>query len=191
MKVFKLGAFIFGLTCFTALTTTQAASLPAGNGVKSAKTFIYQLNAIYTIYCQAGRVSDIQLQPGEEIKSIGGGDSAHWIVDKDISGTGGNRQWHVWIKPVASGITTNFIVNTDRRIYHLEAYGTINRSNPIVNWRYPQDERTALLRKQEEEQRVIAIKSLSFENLNLTTGFPAGAIPGNRSWSLMTDAKRT
>jgi P-type conjugative transfer protein TrbG len=167
MQKAKITVIIFGLVCCTALTITQAA--PVQTMIirsKNTKTFTYLPNEVYTIYCKEGRVTDVQLQPGEELKSIGGGDSARWVVDKDISGGGATRQWHVWLKPTAAGIATNFIVNTDRRSYHLEAYATVSRSTPIVNWRYPQDERNALLRKQQEEKEVISLKSMTVENLN-------------------------
>jgi type IV secretion system protein VirB9 len=168
MQKAKIAQMTLGFFCCVAMAVAQAAPAEAQTAARSktTKTFTYLPNEIYTIYCKEGRVTDIQLQPGEELKSIGGGDSTRWIVDKDISGTGAARQWHVWLKPVAAGITTNFIINSDRHSYHLDAYATVSRSTPIVNWRYPQDERNAILRKQQEEKEVIAIRSLAVENLN-------------------------
>jgi P-type conjugative transfer protein TrbG len=166
MQKAKVAVLILGLICCIALPIVQAAPAQTAVRSKSNKTFNYLPNEAYTIHCQEGRITDVQLQQGEELKSIGGGDSTRWIVDKDISGTGAFRQWHVWLKPVMAGIVTNFIINTDRRSYYLEAYATVSRSTMIINWRYPQDERNEILRKQQADKEVISLKSMTLENLN-------------------------
>lgn len=122
--------------------------------------FTYIPNQVYKIYCQVERLTDIQMQPGEEVLFIGAGDTARWMVDKDSSGSSKGKQWHIFVKPLKTGITTNLVINTDRHNYHLEIYST-NWHTPIVNWAYPQEERLAIMRQQEEqairERDVIAL----------------------------------
>ncbi|HOJ78513.1 MAG TPA: P-type conjugative transfer protein TrbG [Bacillota bacterium] len=129
--------------------------------------FTYIPNQIYKVYCQAERLTDIQLQPGEEILFIGAGDTVRWMVDKDVSGSGSNRRWHIYIKPLRGGISTNLIINTDRRAYHLEVYAS-NWYTPIVNWVYPQDEKMALARQQAEQ--------FKFDKENIIVGEGTGKL---------------
>ncbi len=107
--------------------------------------FTYIPNKLYKVYCQSGRLTDIQLQPGEEIVFIGGGDTARWMVDQALSGVGPNRRWHIYIKPLRSEISTNLVINTDRHSYHIELLAT-NWYTPIVAWVYPKDEGVGFLR---------------------------------------------
>lgn len=114
--------------------------------------FHYAPGGLYRIYCQAGHLTDIRMQPGEEIQFIGGGDTVRWVVDKAAGGSGAERQWHVYLKPLQSGLETNIIVTTNRHSYQLQAVST-NWYNPIVGWNYPQEEKAAFLREQELLQK--------------------------------------
>lgn len=111
-------------------------------------SFTYIKNQIYKIYCKEGRITDIQLQPGEELLSIVGGDTARWLIDKDCT-TGNQKQWHVYIKPLKSQIDTNFIINTDKHTYHLLAYAR-TWYTPVINWVYPQEEKAIMLKRKKE-----------------------------------------
>ncbi|HOJ78465.1 MAG TPA: P-type conjugative transfer protein TrbG [Bacillota bacterium] len=115
--------------------------------------FSYAPNQIYKVYCQEGRLTDIQLQPGEEILFVGGGDTVRWMVDQAQSGSGDQVQWHVYVKPLKAGLKTNMVINTDKHSYHLSLEAT-DWFTPIVNWAYPHEERAAFLRKQQEEEKI-------------------------------------
>jgi P-type conjugative transfer protein TrbG len=65
-------------------------------------------------------VSDIALQPGETLVSVSAGDTVRWVVGDTSSGSGDDTRTHILVKPVASGLTTNLMIATDRRTYHLE-----------------------------------------------------------------------
>ena len=120
--------------------------------IQAKSFFQYNPTSVYQIYVNEGHLTDIQLQPGEEIQYIGGGDTVRWVVDKAQSGTGANQQWHVYIKPLKSGLVTNFIITTDRRSYQLRARSG-KKYNPIIGWTYPHDDRAAFLRQQEEKKK--------------------------------------
>lgn len=115
-------------------------------------SFVYIPNQIYKVYCQEQRITDVQLQPGEAILYVGAGDTVRWMVDQEVSGAGETEQWHVYIKPLKSGLKTNFIINTNKHVYHLEVTAT-TWFTPIVNWSYPQEERAALLRQKAFEEK--------------------------------------
>lgn len=91
-------------------------------------------------------VTDIALEPGEILGSVASGDTARWAIVDMVSGAGDTRQAHVLIKPFATGLATNLIIATDRRVYHLTA---LSRSGPgmtVVSWTYPPDDLIALKR---------------------------------------------
>lgn len=134
-----------------------------------AVVYTYIPNQLFRVYCQEQRLVDIQLQPGEELIYIGGGDTVRWVVDKEISGAGASKQWHVYIKPLKSGLTTNFVINTDKHTYHLELIAT-TWYTPVITWVYPQEEKIALLRQKAEaekrEEETIPLGNGNLENLN-------------------------
>jgi len=120
--------------------------------VQAKAFFAYSPTGLYEIFCHEGALTDIQMQSGEEILYIGGGDTARWLVDKAQSGSGDQKQWHIYVKPLKANITTNFVITTDRRSYQIRARAS-SFYNPIIGWTYPQDERAAFLRQQAERAR--------------------------------------
>jgi type IV secretion system protein VirB9 len=107
----------------------------------------WSAGALYTVVAAPGRVTDIVLEPGESLVGQGpvaAGDTARWILGHTESGTGARRQAHVLVKPVSAGLSTNLVINTDRRTYHLELRSTPADWSPLVSWRYPGDELIAL-----------------------------------------------
>lgn len=66
-------------------------------------------------------MSDIALQPGEMLVSVAAGDTLRWIIGDTSSGSGATRRSHILVKPSAAGLSTNLVIATDRRTYHVEA----------------------------------------------------------------------
>lgn len=151
----------------------------AGNVVKNTQdlqeaitnqadfVYTYVPNQIYKVYCTETRITDIQLQPGEEILYIGGADTVRWTIDKDMSGNGTTKQWHIFVKPPKNDLTTNFVITTDRHIYHLEVYAK-TWCTPIINWAYPQEEKLTIMRRQELANESIPLgeDNMQLENMN-------------------------
>lgn len=150
-------------------------------------SFFYYPGGLYKIYCKEGNLTDIQLQPGEEIIFIGGGDTVRWVVDKAPSGSGSSKQWHVFLKPLKQGIDTNLIITTDRHSYQIKAHST-NWYNPIIAWTYPQEERAAFLRQEDNKRKVeeetISLSSVSPEDMNFN--YKITSKGGNFSWAPKT-----
>jgi P-type conjugative transfer protein TrbG len=130
--------------------TQDATEVPSREADVS---FFYSSGALFRIYCKEGFLTDIQLQPGEEIQYIGGGDTVRWIIDKAQSGSGNDKTWHIYLKPLKAGLETNIVVNTDKHSYQIQAQST-NWYNPIVRWSYPQEERSAFYRQQAKEKKL-------------------------------------
>src|SRR3546814_10117971 len=73
--------------------------------------------ALYRLYAAPERVSDIALQPGEQLVAVSAGDTVRWIIGDTSSGAGEGARVHVLVKPFAPGLATNMVITTDRRAY--------------------------------------------------------------------------
>jgi len=72
-----------------------------------------------SIVCAILQVTDIELQPGEQVTHINLGDSTRWSVEPALSGSGADQVEHLIVKPRDIGLSTSLVVTTDRRTYHL------------------------------------------------------------------------
>lgn len=103
--------------------------------------------ALYQVYAAPGQVTDIALQEGEQLVGAGpvaAGDTVRWIIGDTISGSGATQKVHILVKPTRADLTTNLVINTDRRTYHLELRATASTYMASVSWSYPQDRLIAL-----------------------------------------------
>lgn len=126
------------------------------------QVYAYMDGALFEIYTTVGKVTDIVLQPGERLVGNGpvaAGDTVRWVIGDTESGQGDSRQVHILVKPAQPHISTNLVINTDRRTYHLElqAYETTYMAS--VSWRYPQDALLAIQQRGEAERRVQPVAS--------------------------------
>jgi type IV secretion system protein TrbG len=101
--------------------------------------FAYERGALYAIQASPQRITDIALEPGEALLSVSAGDTTRWIVGDAHSGAGANAQAHVLVKPNASGLSTNLVIMTDRRVYHVELKSVAGPAMAAVSWRYPSE----------------------------------------------------
>jgi P-type conjugative transfer protein TrbG len=75
---------------------------------------------------------------------VAAGDTVRWIIGDTESGSGATRRVHILVKPTRPDITTNLVINTDRRTYMLELRATASTYMASVSWTYPQDQLIAL-----------------------------------------------
>lgn len=115
--------------------------------VSAARTYVFVEGAIYAVRTSPGRVTDIALQPGEVLGAVASGDTARWVIGDTISGSADAVRPHVLIKPIAAGLSTNLIITTDRRVYHLTISSDADGAMSSVTWSYPQDALMALKQK--------------------------------------------
>jgi len=108
----------------------------------AVQVFSYSPGALYQVYASPGQITDIALEPGEQLVGSGpvaAGDSVRWIVGDTESGNGELRRVHIMVKPTRPSIETNLVVNTDRRTYLIELRSREKPYMPAVAWFYPED----------------------------------------------------
>jgi P-type conjugative transfer protein TrbG len=107
------------------------------------QVFPFSPGALYQIYASPGQITDIALEPGEQLTGSGpisAGDTVRWVVGDTESGSGETRRVHIMVKPTRPSIETNLVVNTDRRTYLMELRSREKPHLPSVAWFYPEDQ---------------------------------------------------
>ncbi|WP_436162942.1 P-type conjugative transfer protein TrbG [Mesorhizobium sp. LjRoot246] len=118
--------------------------------INAIQLYPWSEGALYQIYTAPGQVTDIALQPGEQLVGSGpvaAGDTVRWIIGDTQSGAGDRLQVHILVKPTRPELQTNLVINSDRRTYHLELRSTEKTYMASVSWQYPQDQLIALRRQ--------------------------------------------
>lgn len=93
------------------------------------------------VYCRPMRVTDIELEPSETVSNAPFiGDTVNWQILPSSSGSGNSLTMHVMIKPSMPDITTNLIIHTDRRSYHIDLVSDKQKYMPYVAFNYPQQQ---------------------------------------------------
>jgi type IV secretion system protein VirB9 len=104
--------------------------------------FPFSPGALYQVYASPGQITDIALEPGEQLTGSGplaAGDTVRWIVGDTESGNGDTKRVHIMVKPTRPAVETNLVVNTDRRTYLIELRSREKPYMPSVAWFYPED----------------------------------------------------
>lgn len=128
--------------------------------INAIQIFPYTEGALYQIYAKPGQVTDIALQEGEQLVGSGpvaSGDTVRWMIGDTVSGSGPLARVHILVKPIRPDITTNLVINTDRRTYHLELRANPSVYMASVSWTYPQDELIALRQARAEAERTAPV----------------------------------
>ena len=123
--------------------------------INSMQVYPFVEGALYQVYAAPGQITDIGLQPGEQLVGSGpvaAGDTVRWIIGDTESGTGAGKQVHILVKPTRPELTTNLVINTDRRTYHMELRSTEKTYMASVSWQYPQDQLIALRRQNQQAE---------------------------------------
>lgn len=109
----------------------------------------YAEGAIYQVYTTPERVTDIALEPGEVLGAVASGDTARWVIGDTASGAGAGKRVHILVKPYAAGLSTNLVITTDRRTYHVALTSVRSAGMSALAWTYPQDALLAIKRSEE------------------------------------------
>lgn len=147
--------------------------------VNGTAVYPFAEGTIYRVYTAPERVTDIALQPGENLVAVASGDTVRWVIGDTSSGTGAEKRVHVLVKPFSAGLATNLVITTDRRTYHIALTSTAGPAMAALSWSYPQDALLAVRRAQEAAAAAAPIAAgLEIERLNF-----AYEISGDRpSW---------
>ncbi|NPC57779.1 P-type conjugative transfer protein TrbG [Caenimonas soli] len=136
------------------LANKEARVSPTREGyVNAIQVWPYSEGALYQLYASPGRVTVVTLQHGEELVTVSAGDTVRWIVGDTASGAGATSRVNILVKPIRSGLKTNLVITTNRRVYLLELSSTERTWMASVSWDYPADRMIAL---QKQAQRVEA-----------------------------------
>jgi len=126
----------------------DARVAPSREGyINAIQVWPYSDGALYQVYASPGRVTAINLQPGEELVTVAAGDTVRWIVGDTSSGSGDESRISVLIKPTRIDLKTNLVITTTRRTYLIELTATEQAWMASVSWDYPKDRMLALQRR--------------------------------------------
>ncbi|MCP4619670.1 MAG: P-type conjugative transfer protein TrbG [Bradyrhizobium sp.] len=129
---------------------------PVRNGfINSMQVYPFVDGALYQVYASPGQITDIALQPGEQLVGSGpvaAGDTVRWIIGDTESGVGTAKQIPILVTPTRAELMTNLVINTDRRTYHMELRATPATYMASVSWQYPQDQLIALRRQNQQAE---------------------------------------
>ena len=164
---------------------------PAKDGfVNAMQVWPYSAGALYQVYASPGRVTDIALQPGEQLVSVSAGDTVRWIIGDTVSGAGAEERVHVLVKPSRADLRTNLVINTDRRSYHLELSATPETWMASVAWEYPGDlVRTLRQRGTDAMSQAPAGEGIALEQLRFRYAI-TGDMPAWRPLRVFDDGRR-
>ena len=108
--------------------TASALEIPAGGKFdKRIKFIAYNPSEVVGITGHYGFSTHVEFAPGENILKIGIGDSKAWDI--------GERENHLFLRPIAKKPVTNMTVLTNYRVYNfaLDAHTSKRGANPAPN----------------------------------------------------------
>ncbi|MBY8821083.1 P-type conjugative transfer protein TrbG [Sphingomonas colocasiae] len=105
--------------------------------VNAIQVYGWSEGAIYSLHAAPERVSDIALEPGEALVSVAAGDTLRWVIGDTTSGSGAEKRVHILVKPTLPGLSTNIIIATDRRSYHVQLTSAARGAMTGMRWTYP------------------------------------------------------
>jgi len=89
------------------------------------------------------KISMVKLEGGEKIMSLSAGDTQRWIIQKAFARKSGQTIPVIELKPIQHDISTNMIITTNRRIYHLKLEslpeGSTDSFDRQTSFYYPKD----------------------------------------------------
>ena len=92
-----------------------------------------------TLVTAIGRITDIELEPGEKVWKASLGDVSSWEIAVIKAGNPKNPTRHVVVKPLKEGLFTNMLIYTDRRTYFMNLESTKSRYVLQIRFWYPDD----------------------------------------------------
>lgn len=162
-----------------------------GMFLNARQLYVWSEGSVYHAYTAPGMVTDIALQPGEALIAVAAGDTARWVIGDTTSGSGEAKQTHILVKPYAAGLSTNLVITTDRRTYHLRLTSSSGPAMAALSWTYPQDTLLALKRQAENAEASKPVASgLAVEQLHFDYGI-SGDKPHWRPIRAFDDGRQT
>ena len=159
--------------------------------INAVQVYPFTDGTIYAVYTAPERVTDIALQPGEVLGAVAAGDTVRWVIGDTSSGTGTDKRTHVLVKPFVAGLSTNLLITTDRRSYHLTLISTAKTAMAALSWVYPADQLIALRKATEQAQGVAPVaEGLALDQLHFNYAL-SGDQPAWRPLRAFDDGRQT
>ena len=130
--------------------------------INAVQVYPFSDGALYQLYAAPGQITDIALEPGEQLAGTGpvaAGDTVRWIIGDTESGAGATKRVHILVKPSRADLLTNLVINTDRRTYHLEMRSAERTYMASVSWSYAADQLIALRQQNVRAEAVQPVAS--------------------------------
>jgi type IV secretion system protein TrbG len=176
------------------LSPTAHSALAAGKPWmtdRNPATFGSDGRVLYTfgtglpeVICAPLRVCVIELQAGEKIQGAPQvGDAVRWNITPATMGEGAGLTELIVIKPVQTGLDTNLVVPTSRRMYYLRLVSKPTEYVARVAFTYPEDAQIAwqkhTMAQQQREQRIDATRVVEMAPNAIDTLYFEYFIEGN------------
>jgi type IV secretion system protein TrbG len=98
----------------------------------------YDSDFVYEVYTQPYRLTDIELEPGEQVLELPYlSENKVWVLGAGVSRLGEKDVQHFFLKPTYSGLITSMVIITDKRVYHLLLKSYKDTYMPSVKFSYP------------------------------------------------------
>lgn len=172
---------------------TRAATLePSAAGfIQAVQVYPFVEGTVYQLYAAPERVTDIALQSGEVLGAVAAGDTVRWVIGDTSSGSGEAKRTHVLVKPFAAGQSTNIVITTDRRVYHLSLVSVARSAMTGLSWIYPQDALLAVRKANADRAAAMPVASgLAVEQLSFGYRI-SGDTPAWRPLRAFDDGRQT
>ncbi|WP_167399432.1 TrbG/VirB9 family P-type conjugative transfer protein [Prosthecochloris sp. ZM] len=99
--------------------------------------FDFMPDEVFEIYTVPGKMVDVVLEPGEKVLDVPlAGEDEHWKIRAVFGTSGLMKQQHVFIRSEKPGCRGALLINTDRRIYHINLSCTEDSWMEMVKWNY-------------------------------------------------------
>lgn len=95
------------------------------------------------------QISDIELEPGEQVNEILVGDTTRWLVE---SGSSGSGITHIFVKPLDIDLHTSLVITTNKRTYHIKLVSKQTGHTPYIGFLY-QEQAMAVAAKDRKERQ--------------------------------------
>jgi type IV secretion system protein VirB9 len=92
-----------------------------------------------------------------EYQPWSGRGAVRWVIGDTTSGNGSDKRTHILIKPFSAGLSTNLVITSDRRTYHLALSSTSATAMVALSWTYPLDALIALKGAEEEREKAAPV----------------------------------
>lgn len=159
--------------------------------INAVQVYPFTDGTLYSVYTAPERVTDIALQPGEVLGAVAAGDTVRWVIGDTSSGAGPDKRTHVLVKPFTAGLSTNLVITTDRRSYHLTLVSTAKTAMAALSWAYPADQLIALRKATEQAQAAAPVaEGLALDQLHFNYAL-SGDQPAWRPLRAFDDGRQT